>query len=80
MGPNDRLRRAVLPPIVVTAVGAVGVVIAYILDQTPVQEWALTIGAPSFLIVFIGLIYLAVMLVWYFISQHLARRKQGGGS
>lgn len=67
--PGSGLQRAILPPLIVLAVGGVGLSIAYVLETTPAYEWSLSIGAPSILTVFIGLIYLAVVLIWYVVSR-----------
>ena len=66
---SDGLRQVILPPLIVLAVAGVGLGIAYMLEATPAREWALTIGAPSILMLFGGLIYLAVVLIWYFVSR-----------
>ncbi len=75
MDHNGGRPRAILPPLVVVTVGAVLIGIAFVLEQTPAHEWSLTIGAPSILILLGGLIWLAVMLIWHFVSRSIARRR-----
>jgi len=79
MDSNGGLLQAILPPLVVVAVGAVLIGIAFVLEQTPDYEWSLTIGAPSILILLGGLIWLAVMLVWYFARNRSAHHRGGTG-
>jgi hypothetical protein len=76
---NGELRREITPPLVVVAIGALLIGVAYVVDQIPgpIHEWSLTIGAPSILIVLGGLIWLAVSLIWYFVSRTITRRRGG---
>jgi hypothetical protein len=76
---NGGLLRAILPPLVVVAVGAVLIGIAFALEQTPAYEWSLTVGAPSVLVLLGGLIWLGVMLIWYFVRSRSARHRGGAG-
>ena len=66
-------------PLVVVAIGALLIGVAYVVDQIPgpVHEWSLSIGALSILIVVGGLIWLAVSLIWYFVSRSITRRRGG---
>ena len=49
MEDNGELRREITPPLVVVAIGALLIGVAYVVDQIPgpIHEWSLTIGAPS---------------------------------
>ena len=79
MDDNGELRREITPPLVVIAIGALLIGVAFVIDQIPgpVHEWSLTVGAPSILIVVGGLIWLAVSLIWYFVSRSITRRRGG---
>lgn len=77
MATGDGLLRATLAPLAVVAVGVLGVGIAYILDLTSSREWALTIGAPAFLVVAGGLIWLLVALIWFFVVGRNRPRSEG---
>lgn len=76
---NGELRREITPPLVVVAIGAFLIGVAFVLDQIPgpIHEWSLTVGAPSILIVLGGLIWLTVSLIWYFVSRSITRRRGG---
>jgi uncharacterized membrane protein len=76
---HGELRREITPPLLVVAIGAFLIGVALVLDQLPAphHEWSLTVFAPSILIVFGGLIWLAVSLIWYFVSRIVTRRRGG---
>ncbi len=80
MDDNGELRREITPPLVVVAIGAVLIGVALVMDQLPpgpAHEFSLGVFALSTLIVLGGLIWLALSLIWYFVSRSITRRRGG---
>ena len=79
MAPADHssgLLRAVRWPLLLLAVAVTGILAAFVLDQTPAREYALTIGAPALTIVLpIALGWLAVAAAVYMVR----RRREAAG-
>jgi hypothetical protein len=69
------LWEAVRWPLLVLTVGAVGVVVAVVVDQTSAYEYALTVGAPSLWVLGAGLVWLVGAVV-----VHVVRRRGRTGS
>lgn len=69
------LWRAVRWPLLVLTVGAVGVLVAVVVDQTSAYEYALTVGAPSLWVLGAGLVWLVVAVV-----VHVVRGRSRTGS
>jgi hypothetical protein len=66
---------AVRGPLLVLTVGAVGLLVAVVVDQTSAYEYALTVGAPSLWVLGAGLVWLVVAVV-----VHVVRRRGRTGS
>lgn len=57
------LRAAVRWPLLILALGTLGVLIAFVLDRTSAYEYALTVGAPSLWVVAAALVWLVLVVV-----------------
>ena len=68
-------RPPIRAPLVVVGIGALGTCAAFVLDETPAYEWALTIGAPSLMILILGLIWLVGMIIWSVVNSRSERKK-----
>lgn len=62
-------------PLLVLAVGALGVGTAFVLDQTSAYEYALTVGAPSFWVLAVGAVWLVGAVAVRGIQQRAQSRR-----
>jgi hypothetical protein len=57
-------------PVLLLALGALGVLVAVVLDRTSAYEYALTVGAPSLWVVAAALVWLLVAVVVHAVRRH----------